>query len=106
MQTQLDAHDIVGNNRESSHVPLGLRKQSLILSAIAMLSDSEIRLMDRQDLLDALRMAQSASPQSEAGEIDKMEMAELRRVLAIVREYFRKQAQRQSPAKRWSPEFN
>lgn len=106
MQTQLDAHTTVGSNRQSSYVPLALRKQNLILSAIAMLSDQEITLMNREDLLDALRMAQSASPRSQERNLDDMEVTELRRVLAIVRENFREQINRRSTPKIWSPEFN
>lgn len=106
MQTPLNTHNILDDRHQVPRGPLALRKHNLILSAIGMLSDREISMMSRQDLLDALRMAQSASPRSEAQNIDKMEVAELRRVLAIVSEYFRNQVDRQSPEKTWSPEFN
>lgn len=109
MHTQLDAHDIAGNRSPSSHVPL--RRRNLVLSAVAMLSDQEIELMNREDLLNVLQMARSVSPRSvsprsEERNIDNMEVPELRSALAIVREYFRKQVNQQSAAKRWSPEFN
>nr|UXE45600.1 hypothetical protein Hi04_10k_c5016_00009 [uncultured bacterium] len=104
MQTQLDAH-MVGEIRQTASVALALRKQNVILSALAMLSDREIKMMNRQDLLDALRMAQSASLWSEMQNVDNMDAAELRRVLAIVRDHFRK-ADPPSSAKGWTPEFN
>ena len=106
MHTQHEIHNTADARPQVSRSRLLARKQSLILSAIAMLSDHEIRMMSRQDLLDALRMAQSASPQSQLMNIADMEVAELRRVLAIVREYFRNQEALQSRAKTWKPEFN
>jgi hypothetical protein len=106
MQTQLNAQNVLGDRQQFSPGPIALRKQHLILSAIGMLSDREIRMMNRNELLDALRMAQSASPKSEATNIDTMDMPELRRVLAIVRDYFRNQVDGQTPVKTWRPQFN
>jgi|GEM_PF-6842557 len=106
MQTQFEAHNIIGGKPQAHCVSLAQRTHDLIRSAIAMLSDQEIKLISRQDLFDALRMAQSASPPSETRNIDQMEVVELRRTLAIVRECFRKQLDRQSSAKPWRPEFN
>lgn len=102
MQTQFETGTITQN----SHLPLAHRKQNLIVSAITMLSDQEIKLMNREDVLDALRMARSQCPLSEEKNFLNMDVTELRRVLAIVREYFRKQAGRQSRATVWTPEFN
>jgi hypothetical protein len=106
MQTQVNTHNIVSNSGQNPYFPHALRKQNLILSAIVMLSDKEIKLMNREDLLDALRMVQSTWPRSEERNIDKMDVTELRRVLAIVREHFRTQMNRQSTPQIWSPEFN
>lgn len=106
MKAHVSAHTSVDGRHQFSQAPITLRKQTLLLSAIAMLSDREIMMMSRQDLLDALRMAQSASPRSDVRNIDNMDVTELRRVFAIVREHFRKEVARQSPAKAWSPEFN
>ena len=106
MQTQVNPHNIVGNSSQSLNLQQALRKQNLIISAIAMLSDKEIQLMNREDVLDALRMARSSWPRSEERNIDKMDVKELRRVLAIVREHFRTKMNRQSTPKSWSPEFN
>lgn len=106
MQTQFDTDNRAGHGSRCSHLPLEARKQNLILSAIAMLSDYEIQLMSRKDLLDALRMARTAWPRSDGRNVDNLDTAELKRLLAIVREYFRKQVNWQSTAKTWSPEFN
>lgn len=106
MQTQLDAHNVLDDRQQGSRRQLALRKKHLILSAIGMLSDREIGLMSQKDLLDALRMAQTVSPASEATNFDRMGVPELRRVLAINRDYFRNQLKRQSPEQAWRPEFN
>ena len=106
MQTQVNMHNFVSNGGQSPYSPHTLRKHNMIISAIAMLSDKEIKLMNRKDLLDALCMARSSGPRSEASIIDKMDVTELRRVLAIVREHFRSQMNRQSTPSNWSPEFN
>lgn len=106
MQTQLDTHKKLGDGSQGSNVPCTLRTHHLILSGIAMLSDKEISLMCREDLLDVLRMARSPWPRMNPGNIDEMDASGLRRVLVIVREYFREQINRRSIPKRWSPEFN
>lgn len=106
MQTQFETNTVAGVSTPSSHFPLAYRKQNLVVSAITMLSDQDIELMNREDVLDVLRMARSHCPLSEEKNFLNMNVTELRRVLAIVREYFRKQMNRQSPAKTWSPEFN
>lgn len=106
MQTQLDTHKNLGNGCQSSNWPYALRKHNLVLSAITMLSDKEISSMSREDLLDVLRMARSPWPRMNPGNIDDMDVPGLKRVLVIVREYFREQMNRRSISKDWKPEFN
>ena len=106
MQSGLDVHNRADKNSQSLNLPLAIRKQNLITSAIAMLSDKEIKMMNREDLLNALRIARSQWPRSEERNIDNMDVTELRRVLAIAREHFRALMNQHLTRKNWSPEFN
>lgn len=106
MQTQIviDGKSSMGSRSTTS--PVALRKKRLILSAIAMLSDEQIKMMNRQELFDALRLAQSPWPKSVERNIDQMEVSELRRLLAITRDYFRENSSRRSIHKNGSPILN
>lgn len=106
METQVAPQNMVGNLNQTSDMSYALRRQSLIASAIAMLSDREIQSMNPEDLLDALRMAQLTRPTPEFKNILNIDVSELRRILAIVREHFREQMNQQLSRKKWSPEFN
>ena len=106
MQTQLVPHNHISNCRQVASNSLAHRKHNLLLSAISMLSNREIQVMNRQDLLDVLKMVQSTSLRADATNIDNMEAPELRRVLAIVREHIGEHANRHSSENMWKPEYN
>ena len=105
MNTLLDLPVTIDKGKQAPW-SLADHRQNLIVAAIAMLSDEEIQKMDRQDLIDALRMMKSSEPKSGARSIDQMNKSELRRVLAIVRNYLRQQTSEQSDPQKWSPELN
>lgn len=106
MQTLTDLRIKSSDGNSCSNAPIALRKHHLVISAIAMLSDKEIAAMNRQDLLDALRIARSPWPRSEEKNVDQMDVSGLRRLLAIVREFFRKEMAQRSILKNWNPRLN
>jgi hypothetical protein len=89
--------NLIGPQRIASH--------DTVTTAIALLSDNEIESMDRSDLLDGIRIAQTRQPLAATRPINDLDDTRLRWVMYLVRLKSRMQVDENSTEKGWVAYF-